>query len=91
MARGAWRTISADGQLIELNAESGRQKDATVRSRARPIVALGPVWAKDSRRAAENTRKAKYRTDHGLHTPDKLTCYLHREILASSNMIRGHE
>ena len=31
----------AAGQLIELKAESGRQKDATVRSRARPIVAPG--------------------------------------------------
>jgi hypothetical protein len=28
-------------QLLELKAESGRQKDATVRSRARPIVAPG--------------------------------------------------
>jgi transposase len=31
----------AVGQLIELKAESGRQKDATVRSRTRPIVAPG--------------------------------------------------
>src|SRR5438552_14763907 len=48
---------------------------------------LGPRCAKQFRRAAEILDR-KTRTDHGLHKPDKLTCYLQPFF---GHMIAGHE
>ncbi len=46
---------------------------------------LGPRCATQCRRAAERLEE-KNRTDHELHTPDKLTCYLHNSQQALANM-----
>ena len=67
----------ADGRLIEPEGESRRRKDPTPRSSARPIVDPRATVC-DTISARGERLGRKNRTDQGLHTPDTLTCYLHR-------------
>ena len=66
-----------DGQLIETGA-SPPSSDPSVQTFRRSFI-LGQRCATQFQRAAEILDE-KNRTDHVLHTPDKLTRYLHEVV-----------
>ena len=70
----------ADGRLIETGrAQPAAMARPTDRTSRRSSI-LGQRCAQQFRRAAEILER-KNRTDHVLHNPDKLTCYLQKNLI----------
>ena len=69
----------ADGRLIESDTASRDRRVPTPGSGEGAIVAPRPTVKEKIRAHHYTIRRKENRTDQKLHTPDKLTCYLHED------------